>query len=68
MTMTEMAACAAHLLFSQSRCSNPNRLRPQLIIPKSRSKSMVKTRAAAPTEVAYGVRLATRKNVEPRSR
>ncbi len=37
-------------------------------MPKSRSKIMVKTSAAAATEVAYGTSEATRKNSEARMR
>ena len=35
--------------------------------PKSRPKSIAKTIVAAATEVAYGMSIETRKNVEPRS-
>ncbi len=50
--MVEIAIWAGHLSASQSTGSIPTEPSAQLIMPKSRSKIMVKTRAAAATEVA----------------
>ena len=68
MMIEEMAICAAQLPLRQSTGLTPTTPSSQLIMPASRLNSWAKTSVAAATEVAYGVSIATRKNVRPRSR
>jgi hypothetical protein len=66
-TIVEMAICDDQRPFSQSIGLTPKRPKNQLTRPKSRPNSIAKTIVAAATEVAYGMSIEMRKNVEPRS-